>query len=422
MSKKSTTDFYALLGVTKDADAATIKKAFRKLAITAHPDKGGNTETWNKLSQAYEVLSDDGKRRLYDLGGMDAVENGGSRHGGRPAQKVVKGDPVNFPLNLSLEDIYSGAQKKLKLTRTVCCKGCNGKGGTDVVDCASCDGRGVKITMQRLGPGMVTQSQSPCNICRGEGRVVAAGKQCRACMGQKTLKEVKQLTIDVPRGAQVGQTVLFRGDGDELPGQLAGDVIVEFAEKKHSTFTRNGFHLFIKQRITLLQALVGCTFFIEHLDGHQVEIVLNQVIEPGTVLCIPEEGLAHSYGRGRGIETGNLYVEFEIEFPTTQHMNQIKQQAPQAIHFLSSLLPNGSYVNTSRPTGPTAEAKGIKVPQGIKVTNLAREKATFDREQRQWTEHKQQQDRDNTSGSAGGGFDDEDDMGGGGQGMACQQM
>jgi len=414
------TDYYKLLGVTKNASADEIKKAYRTAALKHHPDRGGDAETFSNIGKAYEVLSDADKKRLYDLGGADAVErgNGGGR---RAAPKMRKTDPVTSSIKISLEDIYSGSTRKLKITRSVCCTSCKGLGGT-VTTCTPCQGRGTRTVVQRVGPNMVSQQQTTCTDCRGTGTSVKAGNHCVQCRGQATSQESKQFVVDIPKGAQQGQSVRFIGDGDQLPNTLAGDIIIKFDVKEHPKFQRDGFHLIYNQTLSLFQALCGVSFYIEHLDGHQVLVPVNNVIKPGDVITIPNQGLPHSHGPGKGEEYGNLYVKFNVEFPTNEHMNAIKTKAPQFIPFLYQTLPQQSYCNTTKPTGPTVEAMGIVTPTQVRYTTMEQEERLLGPERRKWEALKQEQDKQNQS--TGNDFDDEhDDHEMAGQSMGgCQQM
>eukprot|EP00461_Guttulinopsis_vulgaris_P001737 UN01737 len=306
--------------------------------------------------------------------------------------------------------MYTGALKKLRLTRSVCCSECQGKGGQQVAPCAPCQGRGVRVVVQRLGPGMISQSQQTCPACRGEGQVIAAGKECKSCVGAKIVKEKKQLDVNVPPGARAGQTIVFPSQGDQTPGNLPGDIIVQFEEKPHDRFLRKGHHIYYRQRITLLEALVGFTFYINHLDGHEVKVQSTTVLKPGDVMCIPDEGFPHSFGNGRGIDVGNLYITFDIEFPTTQMI----QSKPNAVNSLKQALPNNSSLRTAQP-------KGVKVTAtAASVTDMETENRKHAREEQEWKRFKDQQDR--TQQAQSSYDDDDDDHYHGGAQPACQQL
>ena len=201
--------YYELLGVDKKASYDEIRKAFRKLALKNHPDRGGDKEKFQELNAAYEVLSDKEKRDLYDKYGEDGVKDGG-RGGGMDISDLFgfgggrrqeagpkKGKPVMHPMKLSLEEVYAGKQTKIAVNRERICAACEGRGGKEgaVQKCPTCKGRGVVVKMQQLGPGMYTQSQGPCDECRGKGEIIDEKNKCKECNGKKVKKEKKIIDV-----------------------------------------------------------------------------------------------------------------------------------------------------------------------------------------------------------------------------------
>jgi DnaJ family protein A protein 2 len=271
--------FYKLLGVDKGASDNDIKKAFRKLAIKHHPDKGGDPETFKELTRAHEVLSDPEKRRMYDAGGEEAVSGdggggnptdvfdmmfgGGGRGGGGPRRRKTK--DVVHQLPVTLEQLYNGMTKKMAVNREVI----DQKKG--VSQCDGCDGRGVKVKVIRMGP-MIQQMQQPCDDCGGQGKTF------------KTKKEREVLEIYVEKGAPNGHKVVFSEKADEHPDADPGDVIFVLKEKEHERFIRKGADLYIKRDISLAEALCGYTLEVEHLDGRILVIKSNpgEIITPLT--------------------------------------------------------------------------------------------------------------------------------------------
>ena len=231
--------FYELLGATRDASEADIKKAFRKAAMTHHPDKGGDPEKFKEISKAYEVLSDPEKKQLYDEYGEEGLEQGGggggaggmdifdlfgggmfSGAGGRDGRggrgsRQQRGEDVVFPLRVTLEDLYNGTSKKLRLTKNVLCAGCAGKGGKGETQCRDCKGQGVKIVIRQIAPGMIQQMQSACGSCKGSGSVIAEKDRCKKCAGQKTTKERKTLEVFITKGMKNQEKITFNGEADE---------------------------------------------------------------------------------------------------------------------------------------------------------------------------------------------------------------
>jgi hypothetical protein len=214
LPQADTEGLYKALGVSKDADEATIKKAYRKTALQHHPDKGGSEEAFKKVTRAYEVLSDPDKRRVYDQYGEEGLEGGdGGGGGGDPMDMFAqmfgggvrrggggdgggrrKGRDMSHQLGVSLADLYNGRTIKLAITRDTTCKDCSGSGGQDgatETTCGECKGRGMRVMLRQLGPGMVQQMTAPCGACKGAGKTLPEGKRCRTCSGGKTVKERK---------------------------------------------------------------------------------------------------------------------------------------------------------------------------------------------------------------------------------------
>merc|ERR1712166_854749 len=256
-----TTGLYKTLGVAKNATASEIKKAYRKLAVKHHPDKGGDPDTFKEISKAYDIVGDEEKRSRYDQGGEDAVDGGGGdggdvfsrmfggggqgrRGGGGPK----KGKSEEHALDVTLEDLYNGKVRKLSVTRQVIDK------SVEVKQCNECDGQGVVIQMIRMGP-MVQQTQAACGSCGGKGVT------CK----KKRIKEV--LEVPVQKGSPDGNKVVFAEKSDEHPGVTPGDVIFVLKEQAHATFKRNGADLYIEKSISLVEALCGFEMEIEQLDG-----------------------------------------------------------------------------------------------------------------------------------------------------------
>merc|ERR1712159_153137 len=262
--KADTTGLYKLLGVEKSATEAEIKKAYKKLAMKHHPDKGGDPEKFKEMTAAQAVLTDPEKRRRYDQGGMEAVEGGGGGGGddlmdmmfgggGRRKQGPRKGQDVVRPLQVSLEDLYMGVTKKLRITRQTIDKE---KG---VKKCSECNGQGVVVRTIRMGP-MIQQMQQPCGSCEGQG----------FSYDMKRTTEV--LEVNVQKGAPDGHKIVFHNKADEIPDGDAGDVVFVLKEKPHDTFTRYGADLYIKKKISLLEALTGFEMELPKLDGRTLVI------------------------------------------------------------------------------------------------------------------------------------------------------
>ncbi|GAA5916116.1 hypothetical protein JCM6882_003940 [Rhodosporidiobolus microsporus] len=408
------TKLYDVLGVAPSASAADLKKAYRKLALQLHPDKNPSAEAADKfkdVSHAYEVLSDEQKRDIYDnygeeglsgggpggMGGMDPQDlfsqlfgggggffGGGGRGGGRP-QGPRKGKDLVHRIKVSLEDLYKGKTSKLALQKHVLCGKCKGKGGKEgaVKTCGSCKGQGVKIVLRQLGP-MVQQIQQPCGDCNGEGEIINAKDRCKDCNGKKIVNERKVLEVHIDRGMKEGQTITFAGEADQAPNVEPGDVVIVIEEKPHDVFKRKGDDLFAEVEIDLLTALAGGAFSIPHLDERAllVKIHPGEVVKPGSVKIVPEQGMP-SY---RHHELGDLVVQINVKFPESLD--------PESLGPLESILP-------PRPDLPTYD-KNVHVDEIDTMVDAS--------------------ERRSKSGMGAGGYEDAmdtDDEGQGGPQVQC---
>lgn len=315
-------DLYEVLGVDEDSDSRDIKKAFRKLAILYHPDKCSGTvkvqvegemkdvdcvTMMNRVNTAYEVLGDEGKRILYDAGGMEMVKQGDENNqqggmdpfaaffgGGR--RNSNKGQDAHMEFSVSLEDIYNGNEVKASFDRRVVCRGCKGDKGANKPKCQSC-GRcpdEVRMVQRQMGPGMIVQQ---------EERVPSQDK----CKVENT-----EIKVTVERGVAEGGELRFARMAEQSPGQVPGDVVLTLRQKRHQVFTREGNDLHITMVITLKEALLGFSKTITHLDGHEVEISKTSVTRPFSVKKISGEGMPiHNFPS----DFGDLHVKFEIKMP-----------------------------------------------------------------------------------------------------------
>jgi DnaJ-class molecular chaperone len=259
------TILYKQLGLDSKASQEDIKREYRKLARKWHPDRnGGNDEKFKEIQNAYDVLSNEEKRKAYDATG-DPNADPNTIQGMRKR----KGKSTQFELEVPLEQFYTGATRKIRVTKTVICEGCQGKGGTNVVACQPCRGRGVRIVDRQIGPSMIQRMQMECDRCSGKGEIIPPGSQCTVCRGQCLKKETKVLSVEIMRGMKHNEKIVFSEEGDQHPEVTAGDVVVVLKQQDHATFTRSpdGCHLTFKKCITLLEALtvpLSLFFFLTH--------------------------------------------------------------------------------------------------------------------------------------------------------------
>lgn len=369
MTSKPSRDFYAILGVSKNSSEAEIQSSFRKLAFQHHPDRHRDDESrckaaeekFKEISEAYDILKDKRKREIYDRYGEEGLRGGFSgggsggfdifRHffGGMGSEQDTssgprKGKDVVRALKVSLEDLYNGAEKSIKIQRLRNCKVCKGTGSSNaevgVVKCKTCEGRGVRIQTRRMGPGFVQQFQTSCSDCQGQGKTIDPKYVCEKCGGKKVYEEQKTLTVFIDKGMRENQKITFEGEADEQPDIFAGDIVFVLQQKPHELFERNNSDLFMKKTIPLTAALGGVCFEVPHMDGRKllVKTAHGEIIHPGQTKMIKGEGFP-TYRDP--FNRGNLYIKFEIEFPAMLQEKDIVNLK----QLLSPLFPNNNSSN-----------------------------------------------------------------------------
>lgn len=341
-------DYYQVLGVDKNADAATIKKAYYKLAKQYHPDANPGDkvaeEKFKEANEAYEVLSDADKRAKYDQFGHAAFDpsmGGGNPFGGfggegfadfgdlgdlfggifgsafgggrRTRNGPVRGDDIGLNLTISFEEAAFGVKKEVSYNRICRCADCGGSGaakGTSAETCSVCHGTGQIKRVQRMG-GMSFQSTAACDACRGTGKIIK--EPCQKCRGSGFVRETKKLTVSIPKGIANGERIALRGQGNEgKNGGSPGDLIILVSVRPHSIFHRENYDLFCEVPVTVAEATLGAEIDIPTLEGSAVKYTIPEGTQPGTRFCI----------RGRGIpmmdsatRRGDLYFTVAIEIP-----------------------------------------------------------------------------------------------------------
>jgi len=267
----NTTKLYETLGVSKDDDEATIKKAYRKLAVKKHPDKGGDPAEFQEIQRAYDVLSDEKKRRIYDRAGLEGLEDSEQR-GGRGGGGVKKGKSTEAKIKVTLEQLYAGQTKNLRITRKVIDK-------ASVKTCTTCGGQGVTIQVVQMGP-FQQRAQARCGACGGRG----------VKFREQTKPEV--LEVHIPKGAPNSHKLKFNEKGNEIPDGDAGDVVIELEEQPHDRFKRKGDDLYIERTISLADALCGFALELVHLDGRKlfIQSAPGDVVRPVAYDPFADEG------------------------------------------------------------------------------------------------------------------------------------
>ncbi|MFC1789607.1 molecular chaperone DnaJ [Patescibacteria group bacterium] len=342
-------DYYQILGVSKDASQGEIKKAFHKLAHQHHPDKGGDEKKFKEVSEAYHTLSDPKKRSQYDQFGrsFEGVEQGQGGPGfdfqwawGQPnnnfefdlgdlgevfeemfgfgqrqSQKkkdIKRGRDLEVNLEISLEDVLSGAEKEIKLfkfSKCVRCEGIGGEPGTKTKECFSCRGTGQVQKIRKTFLGSFTQ-YATCPECEGEG--YKSEKACNVCKGEGRIKNEETIKITIPKGIDTNQVIRIERKGEAgKKGGSSGDLYVRIFIKKNSFFERKGDDLLTLAPVSFSKAVLGGEIEISTLDRKKISLTVPAGTESGKVFKISGKGIPHFSGYGRG----NLYVELMIKTP-----------------------------------------------------------------------------------------------------------
>ena len=335
-------DYYEVLGVDKNADDATIKRAYRQLAKKNHPDVNPGDkdaeERFKEINEAYQVLSNPQKRAQYDQFGHDGPQAGfggggysdfsgfsgggfggfedifssffgGGAGGGARSNGPVPGDDLRYDLTLSFEEASLGCEKEINLVRDEECPTCGGTGaapGSKVETCSTCNGTGQERVISNTPFGRI-QNIRTCSRCRGSGKIIT--EPCPKCKGRGKVRVSKRRTVKIPAGIDNGQIVTIRGQGGlgERGGE-PGDLLIVISVRPHRFFKRQGDNLYIELPLTFTQAALGAEIDVPTL-GKPVKYRFPEGTQPELVLCIRGEGVPHLRGGGKG----DLYVTASVE-------------------------------------------------------------------------------------------------------------
>lgn len=328
-------DYYADLGVSREATAEEIKRAYRRKARQLHPDVNPGPEAeeqFKRVSQAYDVLSDETKRRNYDMGAdpyggahegfgqgfsfsdiMDAFFGGAGPGGpGRgPRSRQARGQDGLVRLDVDLAEAVFGGQSELTIDTAVLCGTCHGDGaqpGTGRRTCTVCQGRGEIQQVQRSFLGQVMTSR-PCNACQGFGEVIT--HPCFECSGDGRVRQRRTLTIKVPAGVDTGTRIQLVGEGEVGPGGgPAGDIYAEVRVRPHETLTRRGDDLELRLQVPMTAAALGASISVETLDGPRT-VDVERGAQSGQTVTLRGLGVTHLRVGGRG----DLIVHLDVQTP-----------------------------------------------------------------------------------------------------------
>lgn len=342
-------DYYDVLGVDKNADKKTIKKAYRKLAMKYHPDVNKDDpnaeEKFKELSEAYGVLSDDEKRQRYDQfghAGMDGFSQedifnninfedifgnfnfGGGQggfgsifedlfgFGGAPNRRNDRGRDIAHTIDITLEEVANGVSKDLDITHLKSCPHCHGERsepGTSSKTCTSCNGSGQVRQVQNTPLGQFS-TVSPCPQCKGEGKIIET--PCTECHGKGLTRTTNKISIPIPAGVETGSRLRVAGEGDDgLNGAPAGDLYITINVLHHDLFERNGQHLYYDLDISYVQACLGSEVEVPTIDGGTATVKIPAGTQTESTFKLRGEGIKHVNWSGKG----NLYVKVHVVVP-----------------------------------------------------------------------------------------------------------
>lgn len=342
MSKR---DYYEVLGVARNASDEDLKKAYRRCAMKHHPDRNPGDAAaeaaFKECKEAYEVLSDASRRRMYDAHGHAAFEHGmggggggqqgyadindifgdifGNIFGGGGARGPRRGADVGIIVELDLEEAVAGLDKRIEVPTMAACAPCKGTGSEDgkVETCTTCQGRG-QVRFQRG----IFSMQQPCPDCGGRGQKLS--NPCKICRGAGRVEEEKVLSVKIPAGVDTGDRIRLTGEGEAGPaGAPAGDLYVEIRVREHDIFQRDGDDLHCEVPIRFSQAALGDVVRVPTLDG-ETEIRIPAETQTGRVFRLREKGVKSVRSRG----TGDLYCRVVVETPVnlTSQQRELLQQ------------------------------------------------------------------------------------------------
>lgn len=363
----SSEDLYNILGVSRGASTDEIRKAYKDKAKVMHPDRGGNADDFKKIQEAHEILSDDNRRRNYDLTGSGAemqsgmpfnmngppfnmggipghfgmpgvmfdvgdmfahifganISSAGNTNGNMSSskQKQKRGPNKHHDFTLRLSEFYKGHEINLKFIQSRRCGSCNGSGADKTEQCSACSGVGAKTIMRQFGPGMHAQSRIICDTCKGEGTRVI--KSCQSCNGKRVIDREKTIPVIIKPGMREGDTIVYPGEcSDSIEYETPGDVVLTLKRcdttgEDLNDYIWKGDDLTIRKEITFAESILGFTLILaDHPNGKSPTLKWDGgPLIHGAVLKMPGGGMPRK-NTSTG-NYGNLFIQILVKPPQT---------------------------------------------------------------------------------------------------------
>ena len=341
-------DFYEILGVARTCSEAELKSAFRKAAMSCHPDRNpGDKQAealFKELNEAYQHLSDPQKRAAYDRFGHAAFEQGGGGFGGdgfaasmadifddlfgglggargRSTNGRERGSDLRYNMEITLEEAYRGKTASIKTPTSVTCEVCSGSGakpGAKPRTCATCHGHGRVRAQQGF-----FAIERTCPTCQGRGEVI--DNPCAACAGAGRVTRERTLSVNIPPGVEDGTRIRLAGEGEAgLRGGPAGDLYIFLSLKPHPFFQRDGADLYCQAPISMVQAALGGEFKVHTLDGEEASVKVPEGTQSGKQFRLRAKGMPVLRSR----DVGDLYIQVRVETPQnlTRRQRELLQE------------------------------------------------------------------------------------------------
>ena len=360
-------DYYSILSVSKDVDESTLKKAYYKLAQKWHPDKNPDNkleaeEKFKEITEAYGILSDSNKRKQYDqfglcdgeapdfshgfpdlsemfgggfpfgmqgmggmpgMGGMGGFPFGMNGMGGNVQRDREKPKPIQeVRVKLKISDIFNGTNKNIDISIDDLCQGCNGSGSKTKsrITCEACNGRGICVSMRQIGPGMISQQTSPCNVCNQKGTTINPKDVCQICSGKCTISTKLNKTLIISKNFDYESVMLLKNSGNyDIDTKLKADINITFKISdldKYNFEIKNTHDIIFEHQINISDALTGYSMYWDtHPDGNKYVFKFNDIIKDGDVKFIKNLGLPNNDDKKN--PRGKLYIKFKYNYPTS---------------------------------------------------------------------------------------------------------